>query len=53
MAFASLGHDEEAITAMKQSLELDLPPILLTPLRWFEQDRPDFYKQYVVPLIAR
>jgi hypothetical protein len=22
-------------------------------LRWFEQDRPEFYKQYVVPLLAR
>jgi hypothetical protein len=48
-----LGHDEEAIAAIERSLELELPPILLTPLRWFEQDKPDFYQKYVVPLMAR
>ena len=48
-----LGKDIEAIAAIEKSLELVLPPILLTPLRWFEQDRPDFYQQYVVPLLAR
>jgi tetratricopeptide (TPR) repeat protein len=53
MTYASLGQDEQAIAAVEQSLELGLPPILLTPLRWFEQDRPDFYQQYVVPLMAR
>ena len=41
-----LGKDIEAIAAIEKSLELVLPPILLTPLRWFEQDRPDFYQQY-------
>jgi tetratricopeptide (TPR) repeat protein len=53
MAYASLMQDEAAIAAVEQSLELELPPILLTPLRWFEQDRPDFYQKYVVPLMAR
>ena len=53
MAYASLGHDEDAIAAIEHSLELELPPILLTPLRWFEQDRPEFYQKYVVPLMAR
>ena len=53
MAYASLGRDEEATTAIEKALELDLPPILLTPLRLFEQDRPDFYQKYVVPLLAR
>jgi hypothetical protein len=37
----------------KNSWELEMPPILLTSLRWFEQDRPNFYQQYVVPLMAR
>ncbi len=23
------------------------------PLLWFEQDRPDFYQKYIVPLIVR
>jgi len=53
MTYASLGQEEEAISSIKRSLELDLPPILLTPLRWFEQDKPDFYQKYVVPLMAR
>jgi hypothetical protein len=34
-------------------LELDLPPLLLSPLRWIEQDRPDFYRKYTAPLLAR
>ncbi len=50
---ASLGQDEEVTTAIEKALELGLPPILLTPLRWFEQDRPEFYQKYVVPLMAR
>ena len=53
MTYASLGQDEQAIAAIEQSLALGLPPILLTPLRWFEQDRPDFYQQYVLPLMDR
>jgi tetratricopeptide (TPR) repeat protein len=53
MTCASLGRDEEAIATIERSLDLNLPPILLTPLCWFEQDRPDFYRQYVVPLMAR
>ncbi len=53
MTCASMGHDEDAIAAIERSLELELPPILLTPLRWFEQDRPEFYQKYVVPLMAR
>jgi tetratricopeptide (TPR) repeat protein len=53
MTCAYMGHDEEAIAAIERSLELDLPPILLTPLRCFKQDRPDFYQKYVVPLMAR
>jgi len=53
MAYTSLMQDEAAIVAVEQSLELELPPILLTPLRWFEQDKPDFYQKYVVPLMAR
>ena len=53
MAYASLGRDGEAIAAIEQALALELPPLLLAPLRWFEQDRPDFYEQFVAPLLAR
>jgi Flp pilus assembly protein TadD len=53
MIYASLGRDEEALAAIEKSLELDLLPILLTPLRWFEQRRPEFYEKYAGPLLAR
>jgi tetratricopeptide (TPR) repeat protein len=50
---ASLGRDEEAIAAIQKALIESLPPILLTPLWWIEQERPDFYGEYAVPLLAR
>jgi len=50
---AYLGKDDEAIAAIEKSLELGLPPILLSPLRWTGQDRPDFYRKYAAPLLAR
>jgi tetratricopeptide (TPR) repeat protein len=53
MICVSLRRDEEAIAAIEKSLELGLPPVLLAPLRWFEPERPDFYKRFVVPLLAR
>ncbi len=53
MVCASLGRDKEAMEAIEKALEEGLPPILFTPLRWFEQDRPDFYQEYVVPFVAR
>jgi len=53
MTCASMGHDEEAIAAIERSLTLDMPPILLSTLRWFERDRPQFYQKYVVPLMVR
>src|SRR5690242_4757940 len=51
MVYAALKCDKDAKSAVEKSLEVDLPPVLLAPLRWFEQDRPDFYEQYVVPLL--
>jgi tetratricopeptide (TPR) repeat protein len=53
MICAYLEQDEEAIAAIERALEIELPPILLTPLHRFEQDRPDFYQEYVVPFMAR
>ncbi len=53
VAHASLSQNEDTKVAIEKSLELGLPPVLLTPLRWLEQDRPDFYIKYVVPLLAR
>jgi tetratricopeptide (TPR) repeat protein len=53
IACAYLSMDERAIVAIEKALELGLPPILLAPFRWLEQDRPDFYAKFVVPLLAR
>ncbi len=50
---ASLGRDEDAIADVKKALEIGLPPVLLTPLRWLEQERVDFCEKYVKPLFAR
>ena len=53
MAYAYLGNDEEARTAVDKALALEMPPILLSPLRWLEQDRPAAYKAWVEPLLAQ
>lgn len=53
MACASLQRDEEAMGAIEKALEEGLSPVLLAPLHWFVQSRPDFYQNYVVPLMAR
>lgn len=51
MVYASLGRDEEARTAIERALQEPFPPLLLSPLKWFEQDRPDFYASFVAPLL--
>jgi tetratricopeptide (TPR) repeat protein len=50
---ASLGRNEDALAALEKALTLGLPPILLAPLRWLEQDKADFYEQYAKPILAR
>ena len=37
MNLAQLGRDKEAIEAVEQALKLDLPPDLLSPLRWLSR----------------
>jgi len=53
IVYASLQENNAAIADLEKSLELGLPPVLLTPLRWFEQDRPEFYERYAKILIAQ
>jgi len=53
IVLASLQRDEEAVAFLEKGLENNLPPALLAPLRWFEQDKPDFYQRYAEPLLAR
>jgi tetratricopeptide (TPR) repeat protein len=44
---------EDAFSSLEQAVSLGLPPVLLTPLRWLEQDCRDFHKKYVVTLLAQ
>lgn len=53
MISAYLEQDEEAISAIEKALDLELPPMLLAPLHWFEQERPEFYGKYIIPLLAK
>src|SRR5262249_54146579 len=53
MICAYLGHHTMARESIEQALRADLPPILLTPLYWQEQDSPQFYQEYAEPLLKR
>jgi tetratricopeptide (TPR) repeat protein len=50
---AYLGRDATAMESIKQALKAGLPPILLTPLYWLEQDNPNFYQEFAEPLLKR
>lgn len=54
LACAFLGRDMDAAAALEQAIaaESPLPAVLLTPLRWLEQKRSDFYRSYATPLLA-
>ena len=53
MICAYLGRNSLAIESVEKALEVNLPPILLTPLYWLERDRPDFFRVYAAPLLAK
>ncbi len=44
---------EEAMSMIKRSLAVNLPPILLTPLYWLEKDRHDLFETYIKPLLLQ
>jgi tetratricopeptide (TPR) repeat protein len=50
---AYLGQDAEATKAIAQALEAGLPPILLTPLYWLEQEQLDMYQAVAVPFLVK
>ncbi len=54
-AYYHQARSQETITmaAIEQALQLGLPPVLLTPLYWLEQDRPAFFATYLKPLLAQ
>jgi tetratricopeptide (TPR) repeat protein len=45
-AYYYQGRYHAAIEAIEESLLLELQPVLLTPLYWFEKERPDFFEHY-------
>jgi tetratricopeptide (TPR) repeat protein len=53
MACLFLEREEEAMEAIEKALEEGMPPVLLTPLRWFEQEKHELYEKYVVPLLEK
>lgn len=48
---ASLHRDDEAREAIHMALAKSMPVILLSPLCWLEQARPDFYNEFAFPLL--
>src|SRR5579859_6450396 len=52
MIYASQGLSE-AVEQWELALQSGMPPILLMPLHWLEQDQPAFYEKYAAPLLAR
>jgi tetratricopeptide (TPR) repeat protein len=53
VVYATLCRDEEAVASLQYALALNMPPVLLAPLQWIKHERPDFYAQYVLPLLKR
>jgi hypothetical protein len=52
MTYLALDQEEDARIAIEQALALDMPPILLRPLTWFEQEKPKRYEKFVKPLLT-
>ncbi|HVB24757.1 MAG TPA: tetratricopeptide repeat protein [Ktedonobacteraceae bacterium] len=52
-AYYYRGRHQMVAEAIEKALEVELPPILLTPLYWLETDRPEFFEQYARPLLER
>jgi tetratricopeptide (TPR) repeat protein len=52
MVYLALNQEEEARRAIEQALAVEMPPILLKPLCWFEHAKPKLYERLVKPLFA-
>jgi tetratricopeptide (TPR) repeat protein/anion-transporting ArsA/GET3 family ATPase len=53
MTYVALERYPEASTCIEKALTVGMPPLLLSPLRWFEEQRPEFYQTEVAPLLTR
>ncbi len=52
MTHAYLEDCEGTDAMIGNALVLGLPPVLLAPLHWLEQDKPETYKQRVEPRLS-
>jgi tetratricopeptide (TPR) repeat protein len=50
-AYYYQGRYSLAREAIEKALALKMPPLLLTPLYWLAEDKPDFFQQYAKPLL--
>ncbi len=48
-----LGQDAKATQAITQALEAGLPPVLLAPLYWLEQEQPEMYQSCAEPFLVQ
>lgn len=53
MLHATINEDDLAQSAIQQALQFGLVPVMLTPMRVFEQRRPDFYQAKLQPLLLQ
>jgi len=53
MMCAYLDRSTTAMESIEQALRAGLPPLLLTPLFWLEQENLHFYQKYAEPLLKR
>jgi hypothetical protein len=53
MIWACLGKNEMMLALLEKALAMKMPPILLAPLHWIEQESRDFFEQYIAQLLAR
>lgn len=53
MLLASLGLAEQASKEIEHALGQGMPPILLTPLYWLEQEQPAFFESYARPWLEK
>jgi tetratricopeptide (TPR) repeat protein len=52
MVYIALDQEADARMAIEQALKFEMPPILLKPLCWFEQEKPKLYEKLIKPLLA-
>ena len=53
MVLAYRNLKEQADQALQRALDLGLPVALLLPLYWLENDAPDFFQDYALPVLQR